>query len=419
MYPEDACREALINAIAHRDYSIEGRGIEILIFDDRMEVHSPGGLLSTVRIEELKRLQGLHQSRNALVARTLREIGYMREMGEGLRRIYKLMSDADLVAPDLRSDLSKFSIILSHKSVFSDSDQRWLDGFRSMRLTREEMLVALLGRDGQLLSAQKIYNTLGLVDWDVYRVIVDQMQSKGVLFNTRPKTQARLRTTQKRRDVPRFAIRQPDEVERGVSELLAVCGRVPMVAALSTDTFRLILVSLPKNSIYRANIPQLVKVLRVLNLIDESASPTELLRGIWKARAADLDVAPAEAAKSGEARPVVVRPLPSRPLRGAPRAGSRPLYIGNLPYDATNAELKELFAVCGEVVSVEIPVDHFSRRGRGFAFVRMATDRDAATVLQQLDGRLFGGRQLRISWSGKYGDIQRGRDGIADESSTI
>nr|WP_212961367.1 RNA-binding domain-containing protein [Cohnella xylanilytica] len=57
MYPEDAVFEALLNALAHRDYSIEGRGIEIFIYDNRMEIQSPGGLLSSVTIEDIKNLR--------------------------------------------------------------------------------------------------------------------------------------------------------------------------------------------------------------------------------------------------------------------------------------------------------------------------------------------------------------------------
>lgn len=54
MYPELACRETLVNAIGHRDYSEEGRGTEIYVFDDRMEVRNPGALLAnsaTIRSE--------------------------------------------------------------------------------------------------------------------------------------------------------------------------------------------------------------------------------------------------------------------------------------------------------------------------------------------------------------------------------
>lgn len=45
IYPDLACKEALINAIAHRDYSIEGRGIEVYVYDDRLEIKSPGMLV--------------------------------------------------------------------------------------------------------------------------------------------------------------------------------------------------------------------------------------------------------------------------------------------------------------------------------------------------------------------------------------
>ena len=103
IYPELACKEALINAIAHRDYSNEGMGIEVNVFTDRLEIISPGGLLSSISIEDLQKLTGAHQSRNSMVAKVLKELGYMRELGEGMRRIYKLLQDSDLAPPKLTS----------------------------------------------------------------------------------------------------------------------------------------------------------------------------------------------------------------------------------------------------------------------------------------------------------------------------
>lgn len=73
-----ACKEALINAIAHRDYSIEGRGIEVYVYDDRLEIKSPGMLLSTIKIDDLEKCIGIHQSRNSYIAKVLKEVGYMR-----------------------------------------------------------------------------------------------------------------------------------------------------------------------------------------------------------------------------------------------------------------------------------------------------------------------------------------------------
>ena len=102
LYPEGASREALINALAHRDYSIQN-GIEIFIFDDRMEIKSPGALLSTLTIEDLKELQGAHESRNAFVAKVLSENKYMRELGEGIKRIFELMEQSELDKPVLNA----------------------------------------------------------------------------------------------------------------------------------------------------------------------------------------------------------------------------------------------------------------------------------------------------------------------------
>lgn len=99
IYPELACREALLNAIAHRDYSDEGRGIEVFIFDSHLEVRNPGRLLSSVRLEDIVSQRGVHQSRSSYVARVLREVGYMRELGEGMRRIYDLMHKNELAPP--------------------------------------------------------------------------------------------------------------------------------------------------------------------------------------------------------------------------------------------------------------------------------------------------------------------------------
>jgi ATP-dependent DNA helicase RecG len=115
IYPEQACREALINAITHRDYSIEGRGIEIRIFSDRLEVLSPGKLLSKLTIKDLKELKGAHETRNTYIARVLREYGYIRELGEGIRRMFELMKSNELIEPQITSPNKSFIITLFHK----------------------------------------------------------------------------------------------------------------------------------------------------------------------------------------------------------------------------------------------------------------------------------------------------------------
>lgn len=116
IYPELACKEALMNAIAHRDYSIQN-GIDIFIFDDSLQIKSPGALLSTLTIKNLEELENAHESRNVFIARVLRENKYVRELGEGMKRMFELMEQRELQKPILYSNSLWFSVILSHKRV--------------------------------------------------------------------------------------------------------------------------------------------------------------------------------------------------------------------------------------------------------------------------------------------------------------
>ena len=120
IYPEDAVREAILNAIAHRDYSITN-AIEIYIFNERMEIKSPGALLSTLTIKNLYQLEGSHESRNSLIARVLRENQLMREIGEGMKRIFGLMEEKELASPELYSNGLWFRVSLWNKTVLNRS----------------------------------------------------------------------------------------------------------------------------------------------------------------------------------------------------------------------------------------------------------------------------------------------------------
>ena len=76
---------------------------------------------------------------------------------------------------------------------------------------------------------------------------------------------------------------------------------------------------------------------------------------------------------------------------------STKLYVGNLPYEATEDDLQELFATAGTVESVNVMRDRMTGRARGFAFVEMATDDDAQAAINQLNEKPFGGRTLTVN----------------------
>jgi len=72
------------------------------------------------------------------------------------------------------------------------------------------------------------------------------------------------------------------------------------------------------------------------------------------------------------------------------------IYVGNLPFTATEAELRTLFAAHGTVESVALPVDRETGRPRGFGFVEMSQS-DASRAIQNLNGVDMGGRPLRVN----------------------
>lgn len=73
------------------------------------------------------------------------------------------------------------------------------------------------------------------------------------------------------------------------------------------------------------------------------------------------------------------------------------LFVGGLPYDATNSQLEELFAQAGKVESVNVIVDRYSGQGKGFGFVEMATDAEAQKAIKTLNGANLGGRTIVVN----------------------
>jgi len=72
------------------------------------------------------------------------------------------------------------------------------------------------------------------------------------------------------------------------------------------------------------------------------------------------------------------------------------LYIGNLPYSTTDASLKDLFAAAGNVENASIIIDKFSKRSKGFGFVEMATEEEAAKAKDMFNGTEVEGRKIIV-----------------------
>jgi ATP-dependent DNA helicase RecG len=110
-YPEDVIREALVNAVVHRDYLLSSTDIELSIYSDRLEIVSPGRLPNGITPERMR--VGCRAARNQLIKDVMRDYGYLEHMGMGIpRKIIKGMREHNGTEPDLIEDGERFILRL-------------------------------------------------------------------------------------------------------------------------------------------------------------------------------------------------------------------------------------------------------------------------------------------------------------------
>lgn len=114
-YPATARREAIVNALIHRDYQILGAEIHIDMFDDRLEITSPGGMFDGSLIQNLEIKNIPSMRRNVVISDIFSRLHYMDRRGSGLSRIIESYSDID-AKPKFISDSLSFTVIFPNKS---------------------------------------------------------------------------------------------------------------------------------------------------------------------------------------------------------------------------------------------------------------------------------------------------------------
>ena len=166
LYPVLATREALANALCHRDYAIGSGSIGVAVYDDRLEVTSPGTLHFGLTPEKLF---APHQSRpwNPLIARTFYRRGLIEEWGRGTLKMAEETASAGLPRPEIGDDGGSVTVCFRHGKVVTASDRGRgaanpaIDasaGRRGMERLNNRLraILALLDREGQPLALREI-----------------------------------------------------------------------------------------------------------------------------------------------------------------------------------------------------------------------------------------------------------------------
>ncbi len=150
-YPEFAWLEGIVNAVTHREYAMSGNYIKVAMFDDRLEIESPGKLPNIVTINNIKETR---YSRNPRISRVLTEFGWVRELNEGVKRIYNDMEALFLDPP-----------------IYSEPEQ-------SVKLTLKNNIVMRTIR-----QQERAFNDVGLEVWnrldEIERMILTYILNRG------------------------------------------------------------------------------------------------------------------------------------------------------------------------------------------------------------------------------------------------
>jgi len=170
-YPEFSWKEALLNAIAHRDYAVEGTTTEVWLFEDRMEVVSPGGLMPSLTLDELLSLQRVHASRNPRLVRALVDLGLVRDQGEGIPRMFAEMEGLFLPQPTITSSKRAFSVVLSNTPTFSAADRAFVASIGSAELTDLEFRALLEAHRHKRVDNARMRRIAGLDTLEASRML--------------------------------------------------------------------------------------------------------------------------------------------------------------------------------------------------------------------------------------------------------
>jgi ATP-dependent DNA helicase RecG len=188
-YPEAALREALANALMHRDYSgpAQGTQIRVEMFPDRIEIESPGGLYGPVSTEALQAGDPVSSSRNASLAKLLEDVvgpdgqAIAENRGSGVVTMQRALRDAQLAPPEFEDQVRRFIVRFSNATLVDDDTRAWIASLEQRNLSdRQVAALALARRDVSLTNAR--YRALTGCDAAVATRDLGDLRDRGLMI---------------------------------------------------------------------------------------------------------------------------------------------------------------------------------------------------------------------------------------------
>lgn len=192
-YPHDCVREAIVNACVHRSYGLRNQPVFIRMFDDRLEIESPGGFIAPVTPDTVYEY---HSPRNPFLMSALQHLKLVRMANEGTRRMRHLMRASDLPDPEFteaRGPISKVTVVLrndiEHRRVWIDTDLTAIVGAQlATALSDEEKRVLNYLAENGRMTVSDAYRITTVKTWHSARRIMDDLLEKGLVNEVKERT---------------------------------------------------------------------------------------------------------------------------------------------------------------------------------------------------------------------------------------
>ena len=174
-YPEPVLREAIVNALGHRDYGLAGATVDITVWDDRVEVRSPGPLPGHITLDNMRTE---HYSRNPRIMRILKIMGLVEEYGEGIDRMYREMEARLMAPPVFAATAGSVTVTLRNRMLVDVEDQAWLNQLDRDDVTADERRTVVAARRAGAVAPRDLRAMLPDADVDA---LLSRMVAKGLL----------------------------------------------------------------------------------------------------------------------------------------------------------------------------------------------------------------------------------------------
>jgi ATP-dependent DNA helicase RecG len=236
-YPVAALREAVVNALVHRDFSSQARGtqVQIEMYPDRLQIMNAGGLFGRVSLDRLG-AEGVSSARNATLMRILEDVPVPEDRrmvcenrGSGIRTMIRALREAAMTPPVFEDRISTFIVRFPNHTLMRDHIVRWIAALRETSLTDSQVVALAMLRDGQILDNTG-YRTATGVDSRVATAELQDLVARELVIRVGETRGAKYVLTERASAV------DPDAPVTGVRRHAAADRRDEILAALGGAT---------------------------------------------------------------------------------------------------------------------------------------------------------------------------------------